>query len=826
MDVTRIKPKHKRRNRSAKRGPRYWILTVGAMGALVAFTVGNSRAVRIGYAAERNGRVEITDTSTVDRKILKFAIAPGRLEEVLEAFKSITGLTVTVEKPDMLNVTSGGVTGEFTAEQALQIVLAGTGISYSFEGSKSVALVIHAESATVTISDRDVKVISSPKYTEPLRNIPQTITVIPREVIEQQGATTLRDVLNNVPGITVTAGEGGAPAGDNLTIRGFSARNDIYVDGVRDLGPQSRDPFNLEQVEIVKGPSSTFTGRGSTGGTINLISKLPNLRRSIAGSLTFGSDDTKRVTADINAPINDRIGFRLNLMGHDSHFPGRDEVRYRRWGVAPSLTYGLGTGTRVAVSYYYIEQDNISDYGIPWVPVTNNALVAYRDRPAPVPRDTFYGFRDRDKEHLRSDLVTVRLEHEFNDNISIRHQFRFGNSKRDSIATPPRFNSNATTVINREMRSWITDDDIVDNQTDFTARFQTGKIGHSFVGGASLTWENNVRSVRTAPNSLTTLLNPNPEDIYPGVITTNPLVPEVSGRTYAAYAFDTIKFNQKFEFVGGIRWDYFDVDGMSLNTTVTPNRLDPLARIDRIFSGRAALVLHPHENGTLYGSFGTSSNPSLEGLTYGVANTAIAPEKTYNYELGAKWEFLRRRVLLSSALFRVDKTNARTAGVSPGDPPQILDGRQRVDGVEFSLTGGLTKDWLIFAGYTNLRSEIVESNTLPTIVNGEPIYELGKELINTPRNSFNLWTTYTFKNFFFGGGPRYVGKRYGNNINTRFVDSYWLIDAMASYRVSKHFDLRVNLNNLSDKYYIDRIGGGHIIPGAARVITVSTGFSF
>lgn len=826
MEATRTKTKIKRRNRSAKRGPRYWILTVGAMGALVAFTVGNSRAVRIGYASERNGRVEITDTSTIDRRILKFAIAPGRLEEVLESFKTVTGLTVTVEAPEMLNIRSNGVTGDFTSEKALQIILTGTGVSYTFDGSKSISLVLHAESASVDISDRDTRVVASPKYTEPLVDIPQTITIIPKDVIEQQGATTLRDVLTNVPGITMTAGEGGAPAGDNLTIRGFSARNDIYVDGVRDLGPQSRDPFNLEQVEIVKGPSSTFTGRGSTGGTINLVSKLPNLRRSIAGSLTFGTDHTKRVTADINAPINDRLGFRLNLMGHDSQFPGREVVTYRRWGLAPSLTYGLGTRTRLNVSYYYIEQDNLSDYGIPWVPVTNTALVAFRDRPAPVPRNTFYGFRDRDKEHLRSDLVTVRLEHDINDYMSVRNQFRFGKSKRDSIATPPRFNNNATTVINREMRSWITDDDVVDNQTDFVARFQTGKIGHSFVGGTSLTWENNVRSTRTAPNSLTTLLNPNPDDVYTGVITTNPLVPEVSGVTYAAYAFDTIKFNRWFEFVGGIRFDYFGVDGTSLNTTVAPNRLDPLARIDRMFSGRAALVFHPAENGTIYGSYGSSSNPSLEGLTYGVANTAIAPEKTYNYELGAKWEFLGRRLLMSGALFRVDKTNARTPGVNPGDPPQILDGQQRVDGVEISATGGITRNWLIFAGYTYLNSEVLKSNTLPTIVNGVPIFELGKELINTPKNSFNLWTTYNYRKFFFGGGPRYVGQRYGNNINTRFVDGYWVVDAVASYQVSDHFNLRVNLNNLTDKYYIDRIGGGHIIPGAGRVFTVSTGFSF
>ena len=214
-------------------------------------------------------------------------------------------------------------------------------------------LTLQAEAASVDIIDTHTQVASSTKYTEPLRDTPQTISVINEEVIRQQGATTLRDVLNNVPGITLTAGEGGAPAGDNLTIRGFSARNDIYVDGVRDLGAQSRDPFNLEQVEIVKGPSSTFTGRGSTGGTINLVSKLPNLRRSVAGSFMGGTANTKRGNVDVNLPLNDsRRQLRLNAMAHDSDFPGREVVQNRRWGLAPSVMFGMGTPTRYRVQLF------------------------------------------------------------------------------------------------------------------------------------------------------------------------------------------------------------------------------------------------------------------------------------------------------------------------------------------------------------------------------------------------------------------------------------------------------------------------------------------
>ena len=261
--------------------------------------------------------------------------------------------------------------------------------------------------------------LSSPKYTQPLRDTPQTITVIPKAVIEQQGATTLSDVLRNVPGLTITAGEGGAPAGDNLTLRGFSARNDIFVDGVRDLGPQSRDPFNLEQVEVTKGPTSAFTGRGSTGGAINLVSKAPASIATSAATLNLGTDDTRRVTADVNVPLErlglgERTAFRLNFLAHDSGVAGRDVVENERWGVAPSLAFGLGTPTRLTLSYFKLKQDNISDYGIPWVPATNNALAALSRQARAGAARHLLRLRIRDFEKLSSDTgdrqVRARLQ--------------------------------------------------------------------------------------------------------------------------------------------------------------------------------------------------------------------------------------------------------------------------------------------------------------------------------------------------------------------------------------------------------------------------------
>ncbi|HEX6283546.1 MAG TPA: TonB-dependent receptor, partial [Pyrinomonadaceae bacterium] len=537
----------------------------------------------------------------------------------------------------------------------------------------------------------------------------------------------------------------------------------------------------------------------------------PGLSKAFSGTLDFGTDRTRRFTGDINLPLSSTIGFRLNLLDHHSEVAGRDVVEFDRWGVAPSLTFGLGKPTRFTVSYYKLKQNNISDYGIPWVPAANNALVEFRDRPAPVPRNTFYGLRDRDFEKLNTDLVTLRFEHDFNDNLSLRNQLRYANSSRDSMATPPRFANNNSTAINREMRSWITEDEVWDNQTDFVARFATGKVEHALVTGVDFSRENNIRNIRTAPNMLTTLLNPNPDDVFTGPITISPITGDITANSQAVYLFDTAKFGQRWELNGGLRWDRFDADGITTTGT-------PVSRVDRMLSVRAGAVFKPLPQGAVYASYGTSLNPSLEGLSYNTANTVIDPEKTYSVEAGSKWDFFGGRMLLSGAVFRVEKLNSRTPGVLPGDPPQVLEGKQRVDGAELSVEGNITRAWQVLAGYTFLDSSTVESNN-PA--------EIGKALVNTPRNSFNVWSTYRLPSgFHFGGGARFVDRRFGNTINTRVVDAYWTFDLMASYPLTEHIDLKLNLYNLTDKFYFDRIGGGHIVPGPGRAAMISTSFRF
>jgi len=674
--------------------------------------------------------------------------------------------------------------------------------------------------------------VASPKYTEPLRDIPQTITVIPQAVIQEQGATTLRDILRNVPGISMQAGEGGVPAGDNLSIRGFNARTDLFVDGVRDFGGYSRDPFNLQQVEVAKGPASSTTGRGSTGGSVNLVSKTPGLSPFYNGSLGIGTDEYVRTALDVNQPLapkrEDWLGgtsLRLNAMWHQNDTPDRDAASNERWGVAPSLSFGLGTPTRLTFSYFHLQQDNVPDYGIPWVPAnTNGLLAAYSDKAPPVDDSNFYGITARDYEETATDMSTALIEHDFNDSFRLRDQFRYGVNDRDSVITAPRFvNANTSTAINRQLQSRDQIDTILANQLDLISSFDTGKVSHDLVTGFEYdheTSENYARTQSPANATPTTdLFNPNPGDPFNGTINRTGVKADSTADTYSFYAFDTLKFGEKWELTGGLRWDYFTVDYANTTNGVGPT----LSSDDGMLSWRAAVVYKPQENGSIYLGVGTSFNPSAEGLTLSTAGNAAnnlntPPEESRTIELGTKWELFQRRLMLTTAIFCTDKYNARTE--DPTDPTDVvvLNGEQRVYGVEFTGAGRITEKWQVFGGYTWLHSEITES---------ENAAEIGKELANTPEHSFSLWTTYALPfGFEIGGGAQHRGSVYNSNTNTRQAPDYWLFDAMLSYRVNKNLTLQLNGYNLTDEDYMGSVGGGHFIPGAGRSAVLSANLNF
>jgi catecholate siderophore receptor len=749
----------------------------------------------------------------------RFDIPPGPLSAALVAFSEATGLRMAVPN-GLAGFESPGVAGLFSAGQALRELLAGTGITFRFTGEDAVELELPMVSETIEVTTTPGP--SSPKYTEPLRDTPQTLTVIPHQMIEQQGATTLRDVLRNVTGISIQAGEGGGGLpGDNLAIRGFAARNDIFVDGVRDFGAYSRDPFNIETVEVAKGPASLYGGRGSTGGSLNIISKRPHLAEARFGNLSGGNEEFGRATVDMNQPLAGIEGaaVRVNGMWNQADATGRDVVRSERWGVAPSLAFGLGTPTRVTLSYSHLDEDNVPDYGVPWVPPTNVPLAGYADQPPPVDFDNFYGLTGRDYEKTQTGLATAEIQHEWNEAVSLRSLVRHGRSRRDSVITAPRFASTTSTDLNRQLQSRDLTDTILAQQNDLTVLFDTGSLAHSLVTGIEVARETSVNYARTGPTApLADLFDPSPDDPYTGPITRTGARTESTADTAAAYLTDTVKLNERWQLVGGLRFDRFDVE---FESRAVDGVVTPFERTDDLLSWRAGVVHKPCENGSVYVSAGTSFNPGSDGntgLSLAAGTVDLEPEESRGFEVGTKWDFPQRRISWNAAVFRTEKINARTPGLDPNGPVTVLDGEQRIDGVELGLSGQLTDRFTAFFGYTFLDSEIVASNNAA---------EVGNEFGNAPDHSVSLWTTFRVTGAFeLGAGVQYVGDRFNNNTATRVAPDYTLVDFMASYRVSDLFTLRLNATNLADEDYIDRVGGGHFIPGAGRSVALTTALGF
>jgi len=665
----------------------------------------------------------------------------------------------------------------------------------------------HVELETVTLREAllpgaKVDASGSAKYAMPLLDTPQTISVVPRQVMEEQNALSLRQVLSNVSGITFNAGEGGGGSGDSINIRGFSANANMQVDGLRDSGQNNRsDLFNLEAVEVIKGPNSVFGGAGTTGGSINMISKQPGADSFTHAGAGLGTDNFRRLTLDTNQVLPwgaASTAVRLNLMAHENDVPGRGPVDRRRWGVAPSVVFGLRSPTQLTLSYFHQRDDNLPDYGVP----------ALNGHPlAGAGRHGYFGWRNLDKEDITTDAITARLEHEFSDRLKLQNLTRYSRLHRDTVisashvdqtglppgrykpAGPQGYGRDSTTAM------WI-------NQTNLTGRFDTFGLAHTLVGGFEIsreTYERGTYSYNLSghyPAGGYDLRNP------PG-FWSGPANRQDSGynRTWldvkALYALDTIALGKAWDLSLGMRYDWMDGSSQSTPAGKPTERADSA---DRQLSTRAGVVFKPTDNGRVYAAYGTAFNPSAEHLvTTGSGvdkNTAsLAPEKNRTFEAGTKWEFLARRLSVNAALFQVDKNNARER---LADGSYALAGKQRVRGVELGAAGKLTPQWDLLASYTYLNSATRRSPLAPA--------REGKALANTPAHSLSLWTTYQLAaGWTLGYGARYVGRRNVTSAGDGKLGSYLVHNAMLGYAPNKRLRFQLNVDNLFNKAYVERV---------------------
>ena len=769
-----------------------------------------------------------------------FAIAAGPLADVVARFERLTGIHVTMGMEGIGEIQSPGVNGRFASREGLAHLLAGTGVTVTFTAPDAARLDIPSVAEFVMVS-AGAPASSSPKYTQPLRDTPQTIVVIPQAIMAEQAATSLRDALRNTPGITLTAGEGGTAPGDNLLIRGFSARNDVYVDGARDPGVVSRDTFNTEMIEVAKGPSSVTAGRGSTGGSVNLVTKAASFQNAATMRATLGNAQHRRTTLDVNRRLAERVAVRLNGMWQDTGVPRRDEVTQKGWGLAPSVRVGLGARSFLTFGYQHLHQNNLPDYGLPGT--LPDLAVAAGQTVNALDFSSFYGLPSRDHERVSSNVATVTVDHRFTPTLSLRNLTRYGRNNLDRIVTSPRaataanagsdpgFDPTVPQIRRTDTKYQYRTDRTVANQTDVTLGVKTGAVDHDVEAGLEV-----ARDVQpsyavtdTFANGrppVTSLFSPNPADAYTPALNRTGASSAARSTSGALYAFDTLKLGSHWQVDLGSRWDRIDVD---YATVLATGAASAFGRTDSVVSGRAGIVYKPVTRGTLYAAYSTSFNPSYDGsfgLTLaagGVNGAALPPERSRNMEAGAKWE-VRPTLFATAALFSTEKTNAKTTDASGAT---ILAGDQQVRGIELGVSGNLTSRWGIFSGLSLMDGRVKESSVAA---------DVDKRLSYVPTASFNVWMTWRLPvRLTLGGGAQFTDGYFFNNSNTlstanaaaiQDLTRYWLFSVVGIFEMTRHVSVQVNATNLANTRYVDRGYTGHFVPGAGRAVVAGPVLTF
>ncbi|MDC7709229.1 TonB-dependent receptor [Vogesella indigofera] len=665
------------------------------------------------------------------------------------------------------------------------------------------------------------------KQKQALKDVPQAVSVVTRQLIADQGDINMKDVLKNVSGITFVAGEGGR-SGDSIILRGFSAFGDTYRDGQRDVAQYNRDPFNDERIEVLKGASSMLFGRGSTGGVINQVSKTPFAGEQVELSTTIGTNDFYRGTADINQALSDTAAIRLNVMATNDGSPdGISESK--RHGIAPSIAFGLGEPTTVVLSHMQLKENNTPMLGVPFDP---NTL-----QPIDVPVDRYYGLQGMNSEDITADISTVRATHKLDSKNEIAAQLRVGRYDRQVIVSQPQLrNSPAGTPVtdatqlgySGKLRGSLNETQSL--SVDYNGKFDTGSLSHELLAGVEFTRETqnaySIRATTAVPNVVGSVGDP--EGFYTGGYTRHRSNDFVT-RNLAAYVTDTMALNQQWKVMAGLRMDQLEGTYKTYNTT-TGVQTGSSKRDDRGLSYRTGLIWQPTKESSYYLGYSSLMNPSGEAyqfdLSAGLTTDKQQPERNKHYEIGAKWDLADGDATLRAAVFRTEKLNERnTDALSPD--VAILYAKRHTDGVEVEVAGRLSEKWEVFAGATLMDPKIDQgwASNAPTDANKGAVPKY------TPKKTANIWTTYKVTDKVTAGvGLYYTGKRYARDSSSdqsreRFAPSYVRADAMLSYEERK-YNVRLNVNNLTNKKYYDALYGGHASAAAPREVQLTVGYKY
>ena len=654
---------------------------------------------------------------------------------------------------------------------------------------------------------------SALKIDAPLRDIPQTVNVVPQSVIKDQGAQSMQDVLKNVAGVGVSNGDGQR---DQFTIRGFSAIGDMFIDGIRDDALYFRDLSNIERVEVIKGPAAVLYGRGSSGGLINNISKKPSFTPKQEVGVTFDSEGQKRTQFDAGWADQQQGDKAFRITGALEDSDGfRDDAYTDRKAIAPSAYFKLSDDLDLNLGATYLYDKRLIDFGIP----------ALGNRPVDVNRSKRFGSGDPDDDYTRSEVFsfTAGVDYRINDDFTLSNTSRYyhydldrNNTLADTSATRFVTAANGELLVKlnrgnvqRTENGWF-------NQTDLKQQAQIAGMTHNLLYGVELGRQEKYQSVFSQANVAQVPVYRDALVDVPFQANRQTAKGTNTQDTAGIYVQDLVELSEHWKALLGVRYDVFD---QKYDDDLTRN---DLSRTDTTWSPRIGLVYQPNQIQSYYVSFSRSYQPSGEVFALSGSNQNLEPEQTTNYEVGTKWDLLDNRLALTAAIFRLERTNMKTADLL-NPSLVVLAGEQRTDGLELTATGQLSDKWQVYAGYAYLDAEITKSNSFTNGVANE-----GNVPTLTPRNSANVWLVRSLTDSWrVGMGANYVDQRYTALDNVVVMPSYTTVDAALLYNLPG-WDAALRLRNVFDRdYYASAHGSVDLItPGAPRTLEFSANYRF
>ncbi len=671
------------------------------------------------------------------------------------------------------------------------------------------------------------KRLSDSRQVRDIADTPHTMTVITKEVIEESGKTELKDLLSAQPGITLGTGEGGNSFGDRYIIRGYEARNDVYTDGLRDPGLITRETFALEQVEISKGPNSTFAGRGSTGGSVNSVTKKASQAESfttLQGGL--GTDKYKRFTLDTNQAVNEDLAIRFNALFSDADIPDRAPAAEQRQGALLSGVLQATDALKVSADYYHFRGDDRSDAGTFLVDGKPDNQVKY------------VGQDGLDFQDTAADIFTLKFDADLTDDIRLENKSRIGQTENNYIISA--YSKRRGSL--RSFTGWQ-ENDYIGNQTNLIIDKKLGDSRHTIISGIEYANEKTKAGRYTVTTDSVTIDPYNPDNSsWKGTTNRDPSRTELELKTVSAYLMDTVTFSPQWELFGGVRYDYFDYDMWAAARTNRDGSITPEKEYsfsDGFLNGHLGVVYSPWDNGNIYASWSTSSNinggEADAGTNCGYGGLCsdsdgnyknADPEQSTNVELGTKWNLMNEKLLLTAAVFRTTKDKVIEGGSNSYESGGSLNtGKNRVEGIELGLSGNLTPKLSAQAGIAIMDSETLKS------YNEENI---GKPKANFAEQSANLQLKYqATPRFAFGGTMTYSSEIFGGQPDTAArtsieLDGYTVYDLFASYQFNDQLSLRANIQNLTDEDYYTAVyrGGSIVYIGDGRSANVNLIYKF